>query len=245
MEASDLELTSISDGLRSGYLEFLTKEKNAKLASLGTDIAKILGIELDPDLLRQQAVEAELASSVRISCLMTLANLGLQEDDEFFQSLLEDETDAIRAFALKVCFERELDGMEAFALRAVNDETPAVAREAIRQLGETLPEKLIEFWENRELELRSELWLDLYTVMTSIDHAESKQVAATYAADPGRHALSLNGGDPSAGELVFRNQGACLQCHKIDGRGGVKDQNSAWGSIGCGETSRVAGQPEC
>ena len=53
--------------------------------------------------------------------------------------------------------------MEAFALRAVNDETPAVAREAIRRLGETLPEKLIEFWENRELELRSELWLDLYT----------------------------------------------------------------------------------
>ncbi|MEC7626981.1 MAG: HEAT repeat domain-containing protein [Verrucomicrobiota bacterium] len=224
MEASDLELTSISDGLRSSYLEFLTKEKNAKLASLGTDVAKILGIELDPDLLRQQAVEAELASSVRISCLMTLANLGLQEDDEFFQSLLEDETDAIRAFALKVCFERELDGMEAFALRAVNDETPAVAREAIRQLGETLPEKLIEFWENRELELRSELWLDLYTVMTSIDHAEAKQVAATYAAgDPGRvHALSLNGGDPSAGELVFRNQGACLQCHKIDGQGGVQ-----------------------
>ena len=80
----------------------LTKEKNAKLASLGTDAAKILGIELDPDLLRQQAVEAELASSVRISCLMTLANLGLQEDDEFFQSLLEDETDAIRAFAPSV-----------------------------------------------------------------------------------------------------------------------------------------------
>ena len=126
--------------------------------------------------------------------------------------------------SLQVCFERELDGMEAFALRAVNDETPAVAREAIRQLGETLPEKLIEFWENRELELRSELWLDLYTVMTSIDHAEAKQVAATYAAgDPGRvHALSLNGGDPSAGELVFRNQGACLQCHKIDGQGGVQ-----------------------
>ena len=39
--------------------------------------------------------------------------------------------------------------------------------------------------------------------------------------DPSRiHALSLEGGDPSSGELVFRNQGACLQCHKIDDQGG-------------------------
>ena len=114
--------------------------------------------------------------------------------------------------------------MEDLALKAVDQGTLPVAREAIRQLGETLPDKLIEFWENRELQLRSELWLDLYTVLTSIDHADAKQVAATYAAgDPGRiHALSLNGGNPSAGELVFRNQGACLQCHKIDGQGGIQ-----------------------
>jgi putative heme-binding domain-containing protein len=156
--------------------------------------------------------------------MMTLANLGLKEDDSLFLSLLEDETDEVRAFALKVGFERNLEGMEDLALKAVDQETPSVAREAIRQLGETLPEKLIEFWENRELQLRSELWLDLYTVLTSIDHAEAKQVAATYAAgDPGRiHALSLNGGNPSAGELVFKNQGACLQCHKIDGQGGIQ-----------------------
>ena len=224
MVASNLDLTTVSDALRMDYLNFLAEEKNPKLTSLGTDVAKILGIELDPDLLRQQSTDGELASSVRISCMMTLANLGLKEDDSLFLLLLEDETDEVRAFALKVGFERNLEGMEDLALKAVDQETPPVAREAIRQLGETLPEKLIEFWENRELQLRSELWLDLYTVLTSIDHAEAKQVAATYAAgDPGRiHALSLNGGNPSAGELVFKNQGACLQCHKIDGQGGIQ-----------------------
>ena len=72
------------------------------------------------------------------------------------------------------------------------------------------------------MNLRNELWLDLYQSLSGSSDNEAKQVAATYAAgDPGRiHALSLQGGNPSSGELVFRNQGACLQCHKIDGQGG-------------------------
>jgi putative heme-binding domain-containing protein len=34
--------------------------------------------------------------------------------------------------------------------------------------------------------------------------------------------LSLVGGDPTEGEKVFRNQGACLQCHKVGDEGGVQ-----------------------
>ena len=81
---------------------------------------------------------------------------------------------------------------------------------------------MIELWKVRELNLKNELWLDLYQSLSGSSNNEAKQVAATYAAgDPGRiHALSLQGGNPSSGELVFRNQGACLQCHKVDGQGG-------------------------
>jgi len=74
------------------------------------------------------------------------------------------------------------------------------------------------------LDVRPELWLDVYLALSQSDDAEPKQVAATYAAgDPGRiHALSLVGGDPFEGEKVFRNQGACLQCHKIGDEGGIQ-----------------------
>ena len=59
--------------------------------------------------------------------------------------------------------------------------------------------------EGKELNLRNELWLDLYQALTDSPNEEARKVAATYAAgDPGRiHALSLQGGNPSSGELVF------------------------------------------
>ena len=44
----------------------------------------------------------------------------------------------------------------------------------------------------------------------------------------GIHSLSLHGGNPVAGELVFNNQGACLQCHKINGEGGLQGPELAW-----------------
>ena len=64
----------------------------------------------------------------------------------------------------------------------------------------------------------------MYLSLSSNDHAESQKVAATYAAgEPGRvHALSLYGGDRVNGEKVFRNQGACMQCHQIDKEGGIQ-----------------------
>ena len=36
------------------------------------------------------------------------------------------------------------------------------------------------------------------------------------------HVLSLYGGDSLRGDKVFRNQGACMQCHQIDKEGGVQ-----------------------
>ena len=84
---------------------------------------------------------------------------------------------------------------------------------------------MIELWQKRELELRPELWLDsIFVPLSKNDHAESKKVAATYAAgEPARiHVLSLYGGDSLRGDKVFRNQGACMQCHQIDKEGGVQ-----------------------
>ncbi|HRQ89167.1 MAG TPA: cytochrome c, partial [Bacteroidia bacterium] len=68
--------------------------------------------------------------------------------------------------------------------------------------------------------LRPGLWLDAYLALGG----QGRPEAAAYAAsDPQAvFRLGLEGGDPAAGEVVFKNQGACLQCHKVGGEGGDK-----------------------
>jgi putative heme-binding domain-containing protein len=109
-------------------------------------------------------------------------------------------------------------------MEAIQKDSLLVARKVLEKLVAKQPDTMIALWQKRELELRPELWLDLYHYLSQNDHAESKKVAATYAAgDPGRvHALSIFGGDHLRGDKVFRNQGACMQCHQIDKEGGLQ-----------------------
>jgi putative heme-binding domain-containing protein len=118
--------------------------------------------------------------------------------------------------------ERGLDKYVESVALAVKEDESVVARAIFKALSVKNSQVLIDMWKVRELNLRNELWLDLYQALTESPDEEARKVAATYAAgDPGRvHALSLHGGNPGSGELVFRNQGACLQCHQVDGEGG-------------------------
>ena len=136
--------------------------------------------------------------------------------------LIEDKSELVRSVSFVGLLNREIENSEERAVLAVREDEPVVGRAIFRVLSKKNPELLIDLWKSRELTINNELWLDLYQSLSNTSSDEAKQVAATYAAgDAGRiHALSLFGGDPSSGELVFRNQGACLQCHKIDGQGG-------------------------
>ena len=217
-------ISDASTELRLDYLQFLAEEKNGDLASLGTDVAEILGIVLDPDLLRKQGMETELSSVVRLACLVNLAKLEQEQDDDLFTFLLKDDSAEIRAFALKQCFDREMDGIEKIALKAVKKSSLPVAREAIRQLSQAKPKKVIGFWNNRDKGIRPELWLDLYTALKKSESSELQKLGTEFVQShpTGIHSLSLHGGNPVAGQLVFNNQGACLQCHKINGEGGLQ-----------------------
>ena len=84
------------------------------------------------------------------------------------------------------------------------------------------------------MEVRPELWLDLYLALSGSDQSEPKQVAATYAAgNPGRiHALSLVGGDPMEGEKVFRNQGRACNVTRWGAKADYRVPNFPWSAIG-------------
>ena len=117
-----------------------------------------------------------------------------------------------------------MDGIKKVGLSAVKNEALPVAREAIRQLSKTAYNEILDFWLNRIDSIRPELWLDLYSAMQTSDSPDLNNAAMLFSGSDlnAVHSLTLQGGNPKNGESVFRNQGACLQCHKISGEGGVQ-----------------------
>jgi quinoprotein glucose dehydrogenase len=199
-------------------------EKSPKIASLLGKFILETGISMNPKVLRKQVLDPSLNPVVRASNLRSLLSLNDPTDDEVINQLIEDKEDVVRSVSFVGLLKREMDGALDKALLAIKEDNPMVARAIFSVLAEKQSEALINLWKLRELNLRNELWLDLYETLSASSNDQAKQVAATYAAGGiGRiHALSLHGGDPDSGELVFRNQGACLQCHKINGEGGLQ-----------------------
>jgi len=121
-------------------------------------------------------------------------------------------------------YEREIHGIEEKAERAVwLRDAPEVAKQAILSIGKRHPNRLVDFWRSRSGKegIDPEVWLDLYYAILESKDTQVQGSVSSFAARPQNlYNLALRGGDPQAGESVFRGQGACLQCHKINGDGG-------------------------
>lgn len=217
-------MSSLNNVIGADLKNFLIEQTDPDLKSLATNLAQKIGLSMDADLMRSQISDKNLDAQVRVANLNSMADLGLAKDNELLISLLQDEGEEVRANAFWHCIDRGLPNVLNLGLQAIKGDTFLVARKVMEGLVVKFPESMIDLWKVRELELRPELWLDLYLLLSNNDHAESKKVAALYAAgEPSRiHALSLYGGDLESGEKVFRNQGACMQCHQIDKEGGVQ-----------------------
>ena len=221
---SSVSLADVSGEIGQSIKELLEKEKDPKIASLLSSFAQKSGLSLDSETLRKQVVDTKLDPEVRVANLKGLVSKDEKKDDPLLLKLIKDGSEAVRAASFAHLIVRGLDPDYALSMKALKEDSLSVARSIISGLILKDSAKVIELWRTRELEIRPELWLDVYLALSQSDDAEPKQVAATYAAgDPGRvHALSLVGGDPAEGEKIFRNQGACLQCHKVGSEGGIQ-----------------------
>jgi quinoprotein glucose dehydrogenase len=222
--ASSVGLAEIARKVGDNLKALLEKENDPKLASLLSSFAQKSGLSLNLGILRKQVLDRKLDPEVRVANLKGLIERGEKEDDLLLLKLSKDESELVRAASFGYLLDRGLDLVSSLSLKALKEDSFPVARAILKSLVVQDSAKVIDLWRNRELEVRPELWLDLYLALSVSDDAQSKQVVATYAAgDPGRiHALSLIGGNPSEGEKVFRNQGACLQCHKVGDEGGIQ-----------------------
>ena len=172
---------------------------------------------MDEKTLRDQVADLSLASAVRVALLDNLASLNLVEDNDLITSFLKDKSSAVRASAIRHSFDRKLDGIEEFAKREIRAGSLLSARASIAGSD---PEVLESLWQSRHRYLRNALYLDVYQGLVAAGNAEVATWATAKIGNPQR--LALLGGDPVRGEKVYRNQGACMQCHKIGSEGGIQ-----------------------
>jgi quinoprotein glucose dehydrogenase len=192
---------------------FLHVEKEARLTALGTRLANELGIHLDETLLRRQAADTTQAEDVRVAALDSLIQRDKPEDSNLLLDLLQQSPPRVRAAALRHSLARKLEGAEALAIEALAGKPLEPARAAIAGLPVDTVAKL---WHDRQDRVRRELWLDLFLRLQSENHTSLKG----HAEPP--QLLAEVGGDVGRGETVFRNQGACMQCHLMNGVGSVQ-----------------------
>ena len=208
----------------SAYLSYLGQENRADFLTLATEVTAPLGLSLDPAELRAQVLNAKLSTPLRIAFFNRLLESDDGLDDDLLKKLLDDKEDGVKALALGEAYERKIHGIEERAAQAVRlEDAPEVAKQAILSIGKRHPKRLVDFWRSRSGQegIDPEVWLDLYYAIIESKDPQVQSSVASFAARPQNlYDLALRGGDPQAGEGVFRGQGACLQCHKMNGDGG-------------------------
>lgn len=216
----DRSFAALSAAIGDPLRKFLTEPHDSELIALGIELATSAGIPLDPETLIAQVKNTKLSPELRVAVLESLGESKPAELKSIVSELLSDEQTLLRAAAMKEAFVLSLDGISEKAKDALARDKLEVARAALDGLAAQDIGTIVSLWKNREKDLRPGLWLDAYLALSEKAHPE----ATTYAAADPNHVfqLSLQGGNPSAGEIVFKNQGACLQCHIVGGEGGDK-----------------------
>jgi len=125
---------------------------------------------------------------------------------------------------LREAYNRNLDGVAARAEKTVRLlGAPELAKQAIISIGARHPERLVEFWNTRSGKngIDRSVWLDLYHEIERSSDPEIRSTVKRFSSKPANlYSLALSGGDAALGAKVFEGQGACMQCHKINGKGG-------------------------
>ncbi|MCB1276748.1 PVC-type heme-binding CxxCH protein [Prosthecobacter sp.] len=205
--------------------QFLAGNPPPKLAALELKLADDTGTVLAPATLITLVQNKKLQPAVRVAALESLVKTAPDQARAVVAAHLADAKPEVAAAALRQGLALKLDGIADAARKAIDAAPIPAARAGVEILAALQPAEALDRWTKRESNgLRSELWLDLFLALqSSTDTTAQQQAAAFSATAPDAVAkLSINGGDAKLGEVVFRNQGACLQCHKIGNDGGIQ-----------------------
>lgn len=215
----------LGDTVGAALKQFIASKPPQQLTALALKLADAMGLVLGEAALKEQIANAKLDASVRVAALDSLVKSAPDQARQIVAAHLADPEAEVAASALRHGLIMKLDGIADAARGAVEKAALPAARAGLEIIAALHPAEALERWKNRESSgLRRELWLDLFLALqVSTDNTAKEQTAAFAAsAMDAVPRLSMTGGDVTRGEVVFRNQGACLQCHKIGEEGGVQ-----------------------
>jgi len=217
-------MKQLGSDLTGPLRRFISSKQDSSLTALATKLAGDCGVALDLATSRKQVFDVTLDAELRVATLDSIALAGQSTDDALILKLLEDKEPLVQAAALRHGFARDLDGVAELGYAAIKSGPIPAARSGLAGFSLRDPSALNGLWLSREKGLRKELWLDAYLALSESKDTKAKAAAASFAAQNPLNVFSLSevGGDAFAGEQVFRNQGACLQCHKVGSEGGVQ-----------------------
>ena len=208
----------------SRYQSYLEKEKRTDFLTLATEVSAVLGIELNLNDLQNQVLNEGLTSKLRVAFFSRLLEAENGISNSLLLQLLKDSDTRLRALALGEAYSRNLEESITEAEKAVRLQgVPELAKQAIISIGERYPERLVEFWKTRSGKngIDRSVWLDLYEAIKQSNDLKVRSIVNSFSSNQNNmYNLALSGGDPSLGEAIFQGQGACMQCHKINGKGG-------------------------
>ena len=224
LPAAERSLVALGKAIDGDLRALLARKLPAELSSLALTLADETGVRLDSKTLRTFALDTTFAAEVRIAALNSLVSAGEAEAAPAIRTLLDDAAPTVAAAALAHGFVLKLDGLAEIARTAIASGSLEKARAGIAGLASSHPTDITDLWKNRDTNsLRRELQLDVFLALQTATDPTVQALAAEFAADPSAvHRLTETGGNVLRGEKVFRNQGACLQCHKIGGDGGIQ-----------------------
>lgn len=218
-------LSELGTTLGADLKKFLGNQPPPKLAALALKFADASGVVLDPNILIALVTDSKQEAEVRVAGLDSLVKVSPDEAKKLAASLLDARDGEVAAAALRHGLAMKLEGLDGAARKAIKNAPVPAARAGVDVIAALHPAEAVESWNSRESNgLRRELWLDLFLALQTSSDPGALQTATTYAA-AGLDAvpkLSVKGGDAQAGASVFRNQGACMQCHKVGRDGGIQ-----------------------
>ncbi|MCB1207932.1 MAG: HEAT repeat domain-containing protein, partial [Verrucomicrobiales bacterium] len=205
--------------------QFLASNPPPALAALALKLADASAVSLDESTLMAQIRNAKLDTEVRVAALDSLVKSSAPSAAQVVTSLLTVKAPALAAAALRHGHAMNLPGIADAARQAIEKAPLPAARAGIDVIAELAPTEALAAWKNRQSSgLRPALWLDLFLALQASSDPAAKQETASFSST-GLDAvpnLSTTGGDQKHGEVVFRNQGGCLQCHVMGKDGGIQ-----------------------
>ncbi len=225
LPAAERSMEQLGSAIERELKQFLADNHPPNLTALALKLADESGVALEPDTLRMQVANAKLDPEIRVAAFDSLVKADPDQAKALVPDFLADPKPLVQAAAIRHGFALQVEGMADVGRTAIRKAPLVAAREAITGLVALQPEEGMTLWAQRgESNLRPELWLDLYLALQASSNVDAKNLVTAFAATDTHavHSLSAVGGDPAQGEVVFRNQGACLQCHKIGSDGGIQ-----------------------